>query len=241
MPGSYYIALSGMHARMEALDRLSADLANVNTVGYKAGRTTTTQADRDSFGVSLQAAIDVTTGPTHIDSRPGVITTTGRDLDVSVDGPGMFTVDTPGGTRYTHDGRFVRRADGILATAAGMPVLGDTGMPIAVGVDGPVQFEADGTVRSAGVVVGRLKIAEFNDPGVLAREGPDQFRSDNEQPHAPALAAVRPGALEQSNVSVPERLVELTNVSRNFATMERALSLLANDIDSRAISELGRR
>ncbi len=118
MAGSYYIALSGMHARLEALDRLATDLANVSTVGYKAGRTTTTQADRDDFGVSLQAAIDVTDGPTHIDSRAGVIASTGRDLDVAVDGPGMFAIDTPAGTRYTHDGRFVRRADGILATAS---------------------------------------------------------------------------------------------------------------------------
>ena len=42
MAGSYYIALSGMQARLEALDRLATDLANASTVGYKAERTTTT-------------------------------------------------------------------------------------------------------------------------------------------------------------------------------------------------------
>src|SRR5438552_2949461 len=120
MAGSYYIALTGMHARLEALDRLANDLANVSTVGFKAGRTTTTEAARENFGASLQAAIDVSTGPTHIDTRAGAITPTGRDLDVAVDGPGLFAIDTPAGTRYTHDGRFVRRADGVLATAAGM-------------------------------------------------------------------------------------------------------------------------
>lgn len=241
MAGSYYIALSGMHTRLEALDRLATNLANVSTVGYKAGRTTTVQADRASFGDSLQAAIDVTDGPTHIDTRAGVISATGRDLDVAVDGPGLFAIDTPGGTRYTHDGRFVRRADGILATASGDAVQSDTGTPLAVGLDGPVQFDPDGTVRSGGVAVGRLKVVEFNDPGALVREGPDQFRSDSEQPHPAEVSAVRPGALEQSNVSVAERLSELTNVSRNFATMERALSLLANDVDLRAITELGKR
>jgi flagellar basal-body rod protein FlgF len=241
MAGAYYIALSGMHARLEALDRLATDLANVSTIGYKAGRTTNTQADRDGFGVTLQAAIDVTNGPTHIDTRAGVIATTGRDLDVAVDGPGLFAIDTPAGTRYTHDGRFVRRADGVLATASGMAVQGDDGKPLAVGLDGVIQFEADGTVRSAGAAVGRLKVTEFNDPGALVREGPDQFRSDDEQPHPAAVPAVRPGALEQSNVSVAERLTELSNVSRNFTTMERALSLLSNDIDLRAITELGRR
>jgi flagellar basal-body rod protein FlgF len=241
MAGGYYIALSGMHSRLEALDRLATDLANVNTVGYKAGRTTTTQADRDPFGVTLQAAIDVTNGPTHIDSQAGVIAAPGRDLDVAVDGPGLFAIDTPGGTRYTHDGRFVRRADGMLATAAGLTVQGDTGLPIAVGVDGPIKFDTDGTVRSSGVTVGKLKVVEFNEPGNLVAEGADRLRTDDEQPHAAPMVAVRPGALEQSNVSVMGRLAELTNTSRNFTTMERALSLLSNDIDLRAITELGRR
>ena len=179
MAGAYYIALSGMHSRLEALDRLATDLANVNTVGYKAGRTTTTQADRDNFGVALQAAIDVTNGPTHIDSRAGAITSTGRDLDVAVDGPGMFAIDTPAGTRYTHDGRFVRRADGILATAGGLTVQSDAGTPLAVGVDGAIQFDTDGTVRIGGAPVGRLKVVEFNDPGALTRSGPDQVRRDD--------------------------------------------------------------
>jgi flagellar basal-body rod protein FlgF len=238
MAGSYYIALSGMHTRLEALDRLAADLANVNTVGYKAGRTTTSQADRQNFDQSLQAAIDVTDGPSRIDARPGAITTTGRDLDVSIDGPGMFAIDTPSGTRYTHDGRFARRADGVLATADGMAVQSDTGTPLAVGKEGAVQIETDGTVRSNDVVVGRLKVAEFQKPELLVREGPDRFRSDGEQPQAPAVVAVRPGSLEQSNVSVVDRIAELTNVSRTFGTLERALSLLSNDVDLRAITEL---
>jgi flagellar basal-body rod protein FlgF len=238
MSGSYYIALSGMHTRLETLDRLAADIANVNTVGYKAARSTTAQADRANFGDSLQAAIDVTDGPSRIDTRPGAITTTRRDLDVSVDVPGMFAIDTPSGTRYTHDGRFVRRSDGMLATSDGMTVQSDAGTPIAVGTDGPVQIDTDGTVRSDGNVVGRLKIAEFKNSGALIREGADRFRSDSEQPHAPAVVAVRPGSLEQSNVSVVDRMTELTSVSRTFGTLERALSLLSNDVDLKAITEL---
>ena len=58
---------------------------------------------------------------------------------------------------------------------------------------------------------------------------------------APTQSEVRAGVLEQSNVSVVERMAELTTVSRSFGTMERALSLLANDVDLKAITELGRR
>ena len=41
MPGGSYSALSGMRMRLEELDRLAADLANVNTVGYKTERSST--------------------------------------------------------------------------------------------------------------------------------------------------------------------------------------------------------
>ena len=39
-------------------------------------------------------------------------------------------------------------------------------------------------------------------------------------------------------MSVVDRIAELTNVSRTFGTLERALSLLSNDVDLRAITEL---
>ena len=240
MAGSYYIALSGMRARLDALDRLASDIANVSTAGYKAERATTAQSDRSDFSASLQAAIDVANGPTRIDLRAGAIASTGRDLDVAIDGPGMFAVDTPAGVRYTRDGRFVRRADGVLATASGMAVEGEGGGPITLGKD-PVRVDADGTVRSNGVSIGRLTVVEFDNPGALIREGTDTFRSDDEAPKPAVDSAVRPGALEQSNVSVMDRIAELTAVSRNFETMQRALSILANDVDLRAITELGRR
>ena len=239
MSGSYYVALSGMHAGLEALDRLATDLANASTVGYKAERGTTAQADRPDFGILLHSAIDVTDGPTRVDLRPGDITSTGRDLDAAIEGPGMFAVNTPAGTRYTRTGKLSVRADGVL-TASDREVVGDDGKPIMVG-PGAVKIEADGSVSIAGAVVGKMKIVEFKQPELLVRKGPDLFSAEGQSPVAPTESAVKSGALEQSNVSVVGRMTELISVSRNFGTMERALSLLANDVDLKAITELGRR
>ena len=47
--------------------------------------------------------------------------------------------------------------------------------------------------------------------------------------------------LELVEPQMQDRIVELASVSRNFETMQRALSMLSNDIDQRAITELGRR
>jgi len=228
-----------MHAGLEALDRLATDLANASTVGYKAERGTTAQADRPDFGILLHSAIDVTDGPTRVDLRPGDITSTGRDLDAAIEGPGMFAVNTPAGTRYTRTGKLSVRADGVL-TASDREVVGEDGKPIMVG-PGAVKIEADGSVSIAGAVVGKMKIVEFKQPELLVRKGPDLFSAEGQSPVAPTESAVKSGALEQSNVSVVGRMTELISVSRNFGTMERALSLLANDVDLKAITELGRR
>jgi flagellar basal body rod protein FlgG len=238
MAGGYYIALSGMRARLEALDRLSTDLANASTVGYKAERGTTAEAGRANFTDALQSAIDVANGPNRTDFHTGEIATTGRELDAAIDGPGMFAVKTPSGTRYTRSGKFLRGNDGTLTTATGMPLEGIDGQPIKVG-PGNVEFSGDGTVKNEGEVVGRLKVVEFPHPALVRRLGTDLFYSD-EAPLPATSSAVRAGALEQSNVSVVERMSELTSVARSFGTMERALSTLANDIDSKAITELGR-
>ena len=39
MPGGAYTALSGMQSRLDALDRLASDIANLDTAGYKSART----------------------------------------------------------------------------------------------------------------------------------------------------------------------------------------------------------
>ena len=46
MSSGAYVALSGLQARAEQLNRLAGDLANINTAGYKAERGTTAAAER---------------------------------------------------------------------------------------------------------------------------------------------------------------------------------------------------
>ena len=115
MSGGAYSAMSGMQARIAELDRIASDLANVSTAGYKTERTATFAAERD-FAAALASAVDVAAGGTRTDHTPGAITSTGRTLDVAIDGDGYFAIETPQGVRYTRSGNFTRRADGTLST-----------------------------------------------------------------------------------------------------------------------------
>lgn len=237
MPGGSYSALSGMRSRLDELDRLAADLANVNTAGYKVERAGTTAVTRDSFSAALDSAVDVVAGAPKIDFRPGLIATTGRDLDVAIEGRGFFVVETPAGERYTRNGGFTRRADGVLSTTHGEPVLGEAGEITLT--NGNATIDASGTVKSGATVLGKLRVAEFRSEGDLVRESGARFMAiPGASPESAERVRLVSGSLEQSNASVVDIMAKLTEVSRGFESLQRGVSTLTNELDGRAISEL---
>jgi flagellar basal-body rod protein FlgF len=238
MAGGHYVALSGMRARLDELDRLASDLANVGTAGYKAERTGQRNVPRPAFDSALESAIDASLGARRLDARAGAIEPTGRALDIAIEGRGFLAVDTPAGPRYTRNGHLSRSADGALITADGAVVRGVDG-PISVGT-GALAIDDDGTVTSDGVAVGKIAVVEFQDPGALVRESGALLRGDA-TPTPVAAPVIRTGSLEQSNVSVVDRVAELTSVNRSFQALQKAVTTLMNDVDGRAIETFGRR
>ena len=239
MPGGAYSALSGMRMRLDDLDRLAADLANAGTAGYKTERTSTEEARR-AFASALDSAIDVTHGGQKTNFMPGTIASTGRDLDMAIEGPGFFEIETPAGTRYTRAGNFKVQADGLLTTMDGMPVTGDSGeitLPV-----GPVTVSSDGTISVNQTVAGRIKVVNFENQEALVRESGTRFRApDGFEGTEVEDARIFARSLEQSNVSVVERVAVMTEVSRAFEALQKGISVLMNDIDGRAITEFGRK
>lgn len=240
MAGGAYVALSGLRTRFEQLNRLASDLANFQTSGYKSERSTDVVAERPNFEQALESAIDVVGSRVSVDFKAGTVVPTGSELDFTIEGNGFFVVETPGGPRYTRDGHFQRSPDGVLQTPDGLAVQGEDG-PIEL-PPGELTVERDGTLMVAGVSAGRLALVDFEDYEALVREGPNRFadRSASGAREADG-ASVQNGVLEQSNVSMQERLAELTQVSRSFDALQRGISVLMNDVDGRAITELGRR
>jgi flagellar basal body rod protein FlgG len=229
-----------MRTRLEELDRLAADLANASTAGYKTQRSANVASDRDSFAAELDSAVDVVLGGTKIDFSPGLIANTGRDMDVAIDGNGFFVVQTERGERYTRAGGFRKNADGLLTTMEGEPVLGESGeikLP-----NGPVSIAEDGTVRSGTAVLGRVQIVEFGSEKDLIRESGSRFRAlPGSAPPVAVDTKLVGGALEQSNVSVVEKMAKLTEVTRSFEALNKGVTTLMTELDARAIAELAKR
>ena len=239
MPGGAYSALSGMRTRLDELDRLAADLANVSTVGYKTERSAKRASERDEFATALESAVDVAMAGRKIDFRPGLIASTGRDLDVAIDGSGFFVVQTPAGERYTRNGSFSRRADGTLTTSTGDPVIGENGEIRLPNV--PISISDSGTMTSGTTVVGQLQVVQFASEADLIRESGAMFRALTGATPEPAEIRLVTGSIEQSNVNMVDRMAKLTELSRNFEQLNKSINVLMTELDARAISELVRR
>lgn len=240
MPGTQYTALSGLRSRLDELDRLAADIANISTPGYKGTRSSQRTAERPSFGDELQTAIDAAPSGTKIDFTPGMIMSTGRGLDVALEGKGFFVVETEKGTRYTRDGHFSKSASGELVTGDGSVVQGASGA-ITLGA-GELRIDDDGTVYAGKTKAGKLAVVMFDDPNKLARDRGSVFRNDaNLTPTDVDQPSMHGGSLEGSNVSLPERMAQLVNVSRNFEGLQKSIATMMNEMDGKAIETFGRR
>ena len=67
-----------------------------------------------------------------VDFSQGAAKTTGRSLDLAIDGNAFFLVKTPQGIQATRDGRFQIGTNGQLQALDGAPLLGKNNLPIQI-------------------------------------------------------------------------------------------------------------
>lgn len=133
---SMYSGISGVKNFQTKLDVIGNNIANVNTYGFKKGRVTfkdlmsqtVSGASRPGLNVGGQNPKQVGLGATIatidlIDTQ-GSLQTTGRVLDVGINGDGYFTVAQGNNLLYTRAGNFYLDSNGSLVTGDGMKVQG---------------------------------------------------------------------------------------------------------------------
>jgi flagellar basal-body rod protein FlgF len=245
MSHGIYSALSGAMAQQRSLDITANNVANANTVGFRA--------DRVAFDQALATAGARTAQPASLryvvaerittDTAPGALQTTGNPYDLALDGDGFFALATPQGERYTRAGAFTPGPDGVLRAADGVELMavGDPTARIRIPNGArDVAIGADGTVSADGETIGRVRIVSFADPATVGKEGESRFMSVARPQAAPATTGVVQGAVEMSNVNPIAGLNELITTTRLFETFQRVIHTFA-DLDNRTARDLGSR
>lgn len=139
MMRSLFSGVSGLKAHQTGMDTIGNNIANVNTTGFKASRTTFADtlsqtltgasAPGDSVGGTNPKQIGLGTGVASVDLifTDGSVQSTGKNTDLCLSGNGLFVVKNGSETYYTRDGAFEFDANGnYVLPSSGLYVQGWT-------------------------------------------------------------------------------------------------------------------
>ncbi|WP_153731285.1 flagellar basal body rod protein FlgG [Sporosarcina obsidiansis] len=199
---SMYSGISGLKNFQTKLDVIGNNIANVNTYGFKKGRT----VFKDLYSQTVSGA----TGPTgnrggvnpnqvglgsqiaSIDTlhTPGSTQFTGNTLDMAIEGDGFFRVagDVAGEFLYTRAGVFYldqgedeNATEARIVDGEGRYLVQEDGSPITIPIDatslsvgqnGVVSYVQAGTLNDDQTI----SLAKFNNPGGLSKVGGNYYQ-----------------------------------------------------------------
>lgn len=241
--------ISGLKSHQTKMDVIANNIANVNTTGYKASKANfqdifsqtikpASEPSGDSGGTNPQQ-IGLGVGIASINSNftQGPIQTTGRELDIALDGEGFFVVSDGSGTYYTRAGNFELDSEGNIVNPNGLYLIQDNGedrietsgcKEIKIDNFGNVNgYESDGTIH----YLGTIGIATFPNNGGLEKVGGNLYRETQNSGPATIETAevnghvdVKQGSLESSNVDLANEFTDMIITQRGFQANSRVIT-----------------
>jgi len=207
---------------------IANNLANVDTNGFKKDNVS---SSRSSFAVALKEQ-------SSTDFSEGKILKTGNSLDVALNSPGFFKLNTDKGERYTRNGAFVLNSEGYLVNERGQKILGENG-PIKL-TGGQVSIGTEGTVSVDGISVDRLAVVDFKNRAYLVKEGNCNYAYTGEDSNIIKAKDVKvaQGFLEKSNVNPTEEMVKMMEMYRTYESNQKIIQTLS-EMSNKMMSGFG--
>lgn len=217
-----YISMNAAQQTMLSQAANSNNLANVNTTGFRADFEQF--RSQPVFGDGLPSRVYSMSERPATDYQQGSVQSTGRELDLSIQGDGFMAVQGKDGQEgYTRAGDLQITASGQLVTGTGLAVMGEGG-PIAIppaekieiGADGTITIRPIGAAANTLAVLDRIKLVKpelnnvFKDTDGLVRT------KDGSDAPLDATVTVASGTLESSNVNAVSALVNMIELQRQY-------------------------
>ncbi|HEX5623460.1 MAG TPA: flagellar hook-basal body protein [Sulfuricurvum sp.] len=265
MQTGYYAATGGMVAQFNRLDTIAANLANVNTAGYKKEQLITgdfarlykeardelplknhTEEAAHYFNRSLARVPQISDA--YTDFSLGALQSTGNTFDMALSKEGQFfAVNTPQGVRLTRDGSFTMNGEGKLVNKQGYEVLASDKTSITftpqnsiITMDKNGQFATDIPGTSQMTPGKKLLIVEPQNLRMLSKEGDNLYLADPADPLTPIAqsAGVMQGYIEKSNVNAVNEMIALVEANRLVGMYQKAMDSQMNDLNKDAIEKI---
>lgn len=250
MQNTLLVGLSRQVVLRRELDVVANNIANINTSGFKANGAVFEEfigknARQGNLSQRDSRVSFVRDRATWTDMTQGVMERTGNPLDVAIAGKGFLAIQTPNGERFTRNGALQVNNQGQLVTSEGFQVMGDAGPIVMQPKDRDITISKDGTisVRDGDNAAtesqrGKLRLATFENPGLMRKDGASAFAApDGAQPVPDATSTFVQGSVEKSNVRSVVEMTRMIDVTRNYTQVATMLSQQA-DLSRTAIEKL---
>jgi flagellar basal-body rod protein FlgF len=222
MDNSNYNLLAARVGAFDKVTTISNNIANSNSPGYKKDDLTFNQ-------YLTQDLLDKNTMPqeraTIVDTSPGSIKGTERQLDLALTGDVFFALQTPLGIRYTRNGAFTINNENQLVSQSGYQVLTPNGDNITFN-----ENDLEITIDEEGKIFARLNSQEnYQERGAISlvtldkkflrKAGDSNFLLEEPGIAIPAETRkykVLQGYLEESNIVPVIAMKDLIEVQNNL-------------------------
>ena len=235
------IAATGMAAQQLNVEVISNNIANMNTVGYKAQRAEFEDLLYDNVQrpgaqssdtgtvvpTGVQLGSGVQTGSVYRIMTQGAMTQTGNKLDVAINGRGYLQVLMPSGeTAYTRAGNLSVNDQGQVVTSEGYQVIPQMTIPqtatdVSISSSGQVQATLPG--QTAPQQVGQMQLVSFYNEAGLEAIGDNLFLQSGSSgapvtgtPNSTGFGAIQQGYTEASNVDPVTEISALIVAQRAY-------------------------
>ncbi|HBX23683.1 MAG TPA: flagellar basal-body rod protein FlgG [Desulfotomaculum sp.] len=244
MLGTLYNGMSGLSAHMQKLDVTGNNIANINTTGYKKQAVSFSDLLRQRMATRGLPVLENGTVKPSLGSgtkvsaatrlfEQGLLVSTGRDLDLAIEGNGFFRLSREDGSVfYTRDGSFHTDANGRIVNSQGYLLL-DAELPenfsdLSVDDQGNVACLDDtGTV----IEIGQIEITVFSNPAGLKEAGENLFLATEFSGEPVTTTSgeenagiVRQSYLENSNIDLTLEIQFMIEAQRAFELNARSVT-----------------
>jgi flagellar basal-body rod protein FlgG len=238
---------TGMQAQQTNMEVISNNIANVGTAGFKKSRAEfedlmyqTIKEPGQATGANsvsptgVQTGLGVRTASVQKDFTFGSSQVTKNPLDIQIEGPGFFQIQTPDGQiAYTRDGSFKRDPQGKIIDKNGNVLLPEITIPAN---SSGIEISSAGEVRiitsenQTPQQVGQLDIVNFVNPAGLKAMGKNLFtltpasgQPITTRPGLGGTGFLAQGQLEGSNVNIADEMVNMITAQRFYEMNSKAI------------------
>lgn len=227
-----YQSARSLLAASKNMEKISGNLANLNTVGFK----------REGLFSEILKSAGNSEIRSSVDKSQGEIYETSNPLDLAIVGEGMFTIQTPNGYELTRKGNFKISDDGFLVNEQGNKVMGKSGeinlSEYLKGEQTDIKILPNGELNInethvADILVVKTENYEKRKAGLNFDSIQDLSDIAQESEFE-----IRQGYLEQSNVNPMIELENMINISKDYETAYKMVNYLDSSLEK--TNDLGR-